>query len=43
MFDLHAHENVILQPRDVAVPDVEVPDDVLLLLDRVGVNLSSIT
>ena len=43
VFDLHAHEDVILQPRDVAVPDVEVPDGVLLLLDHVGIDLEKAT
>ena len=43
VLDLHAHEDVILQPRDVAVPDVEVPDGVLLLLDHVGIDLEKAT
>jgi hypothetical protein len=41
MLDLHAHEDVVLESRDVAVPDVEVPDHVLLLLDGVRVDLGS--
>jgi gentisate 1,2-dioxygenase len=39
MFDFHSHEDVIVQPRNVAVSDVEISNNVLLFLDSVSINL----
>ena len=39
MFNFHSHENVIVKSWNVAIPNVEIANDVLLFLDHIRFNL----